>query len=154
MDASADPVVLTCEVVVPDPAAPAQAAVSRWSDCGLSAPPAVVVVPESEQDVIDAVFYAREKGLCLLAAGGGNGAFAPVGARTLYLDLKRFDAVSLDAAVPSVTVGGGARTGQVLRVCTDAGFYTSWPHSSTVGFVGFVLGGGNVRKEQTGVRRC
>ncbi|EFW99361.1 FAD linked oxidase [Grosmannia clavigera kw1407] len=141
--AAAESVALTCEVIVPDPAASPQATVSRWSDCGLSAPPALVVVPESEKDIVDAISYARAKGLCLLAAGGGNGTFAPVGAQTLYLDLKRFNTVSLDAAASSVTVGGGARTGQVLKACTDAGFYTSWPHSDTVGYTGFVLGGGN-----------
>lgn len=93
-----------------------------------------------------AIDYSRKNALQLLPAGGGHGSFVPVTSKTLYLDLKRFDKVEVDNNAQTVTVGGGAVTGQLVKACTDQGFYTTWVNSNAVGVVGSILGGGNVSR--------
>lgn len=132
------------EVIVPDRNAPPSQSVSRWSDKGINEHPALVVIPESEDDIISAIDYARKNELTLLPAGGGHGSFAPINSKTLYLDLKRFDQISVNITAHSVTVGGGSSTGKLIKACTGEGFYTTWANSNAVGVVGSVLGGGIV----------
>ncbi|KAF7596235.1 hypothetical protein BBP40_002768 [Aspergillus hancockii] len=139
-----DSIPLKCEVVVPDPELPVRSVLDRWSDVGLSRP-ALVVVPGSEQDIIDAIHYAKNAGLVLIPGGGGHAPFVPITAKTLYLDLKRFDKVTLDASAKQATIsfGGGTLTRQVIETCTSQGFYTTWTNSYGVGMVGSILGGGS-----------
>lgn len=136
---------LKCEVVVPDPETPVRSVLDRWSDVGLNRP-ALVVVPDTEQDIIDAIHYAKNAGLQLIPGGGAHGPFVPISEKTLYLDLKRFDKVVLDISQEQATVsfGGGALTRQIIETCTSQGFYTTWTNSYGVGMVGSVLGGGSV----------
>ncbi|KAJ5100620.1 hypothetical protein N7456_006672 [Penicillium angulare] len=131
------------EVIVPDLSAPPSHSVSRWSDKGITEHPALVVIPESEDDIKAAIYYASSTGLQVLPAGGGHGSFVPIGSKTLYLDLKQFNQVSVDSTAHTVTVAGGALTGQVIKALTDEGFYTTWTNSNGVGFIGGILGGGN-----------
>ena len=132
------------EVIVPDRTAPLAQSVSRWSDKGIIEHPALVVVPETEEDIKSAITYAKESGLQVLPAGGGHGSFVPIDSKTLYLDLKRLNQVSVNCTLHTVTAAGGALTGQVIKAVTDEGFYTTWTNSNAVGFVGGILGGGNV----------
>lgn len=134
---------LGCEVILPDPAANVRDVISRWSDSSVGRP-AMVVVPGSEEDIIDAISYAKNERLRLIPAGGGHGSFVPIDSRTMYLDMKKFNGVALDEKTQRVTFGGGALTGQVVEACTGAGYYTAWPNNNAVGMTGFVLGGGNV----------
>ncbi|KAH8879684.1 FAD-binding domain-containing protein [Thozetella sp. PMI_491] len=134
---------LSCEVVTPDPSSQSpRDVISRWSDNNVELP-ALIVKPHSEDDIIDAIRLAKEKGLTLLPASGGHGSFVPVTPKTLYLDLKAFNSVVVDKEAATVRVGGGATTGEVIKAVTDQGFYTLWPNSNSVGYVGCILGGGN-----------
>ncbi|KAJ5692711.1 hypothetical protein N7462_002134 [Penicillium macrosclerotiorum] len=131
-------------VYIPDPSTPLYKLLSRWSDTGVIACPAVIVVPESEDDIKIALAYARENKLQVFPAGGGHGSFVPITSRTLYLDLKKFDQVQVNRKAQTVTVGGGAVTAQLIKTCTAQGFFTTWANSNTVGVVGSMLGGGIV----------
>jgi FAD/FMN-containing dehydrogenase len=154
--ASPEPLSFRCEVIVPDHSAPLNDGVSRWSDSGLERP-ALVVIPSSAEDVIDAISYAENNGLRPIPAGGGHGSFVPVDTKTLYLNLKRFDSIVLDKSNEVVQFGGGVLAGALLKKCTDEGFYTTYPNSSAVGMTSFILGGGNVScdsKNAATVTRC
>lgn len=134
------------DVILSDPSTPLYRSVSRWSDSGILERPALTIVPESEEDILVAIDYCRKNALQLLPAGGGHGSFVPVTSKTLYLDLKKFDKVEVDSNAQTVTVGGGAVTSQLVKACTDQGFYTTWVNSNAVGVVGSILGGGNVSR--------
>lgn len=140
-----DSIPLKCEVLLPNPENPIRSVLDRWSDVGLNRP-ALVVVPDTEQDIIDAIHYAKSAGLVLIPGGGGHAPFVPITEKTLYLDLKRFNKVVLDTSQKQATIsfGGGALTGQVIEACTTQGFYTTWTNSYGVGMVGSILGGGSV----------
>lgn len=142
--ANTEDIPLKCEVLVPKAGDEPQSVTPRWSSSRLQLP-AVVVVPSSEDDIVSAIQYGREKGLRVIPKGGGHGSFVPIDSKTLYLDLKNFNKVELDRDAGIVRIGGGAVVRDVIKVTTDEGFYTTWPNSNAVGMVGCILGGGNVR---------
>ncbi|CAG8417517.1 unnamed protein product [Penicillium salamii] len=134
---------LTSEAMIVDTTASLCHPISRWSEKGIHEQPAIVIVPETEQDILAAIDYAHENALQVLPAGGGHGSFVDVGSKTLYLDLKRFNQIEVDEAARTVRVGGGVVTGDLVKALTDKGFYTTWTNSNAVGVVGSILGGGN-----------
>ncbi|ERS95257.1 uncharacterized protein SPSK_06269 [Sporothrix schenckii 1099-18] len=136
------PLSLTCEVKFPSKDDNLHDHVVRWSDIHVSVP-AVVVIPESESDVVAAIVYAKDNSLRVVVAGGGHAPFIPVTAKTLYLDLRRFKSIVLDEGASTVTIGGGVLTGELLTYLLERGFYATLPNSSAVGVVGAVLGVGN-----------
>ncbi|KAK5990603.1 hypothetical protein PT974_08872 [Cladobotryum mycophilum] len=121
---------LTSPYTIPNPSAPVQATLSRWSDTHLTHP-AIHIVPNTEQDIQSAILFSKENDLHIVPACGGHGTFTPVGPRTAYLDLRNFGSIALDK-------GSGTE-----------GHYTSVPNSNAVGVVGAILGGGN--SSQNGV---
>lgn len=142
MSSSLPPLSLTCDVKFPIQDDNLHDHVVRWTDIHVSLP-AVVVTPESEQNVIAATQYAKDNGLRVVVAGGGHAPFVPVTSKTLYLDMHHFKSVALDEASSTVTIGGGVLTGELLSSLLEKGFYTTLPNSSAVGVVGAVLGVGN-----------
>ena len=79
------------------------------ASCLSRTPVAGIVAVKSEKDVADALAYARARGLTVSAAGVkhsmGGQAFRQGG---LVLDMRGLDAVRLDPARRTVTVGAGA----------------------------------------------
>jgi FAD/FMN-containing dehydrogenase len=132
-----------CKFIIPESSESLHDVISRWSDTNIEKP-AIIVVPESEQDIIQAVRYAQENGLRLLTSGGGHGPYVPVTPKTLYLDMSSFDKINLNEAEKTVTLGGGVITREFIKTCLDKGYYSCWPNSNAVGMVGFVIGLGNV----------
>ncbi|UKZ81616.1 hypothetical protein TrVFT333_009388 [Trichoderma virens FT-333] len=124
-----------------DATEPADIALSRWSNSNVNRPK-LCLSPSTENQLIQAIRYASENGLVVVAEGGGNGAFVPVTEQTLYLRMKHFDTLEYNESEQTITVGGGVRTSQLLRFLADRGSYTVLPSSDEVGIVGFVLGGG------------
>lgn len=137
------------DVIAPDYSKPVLESVSRWSSTGILERPALTIIPNTEEDIIKAIEYAKEHALQLLPVGGGHGFLAPITSKTLYLDLKRFNNVEVDSDNQTVTVGGGAVTSELIKECIERGFYATWPNSNAVGVVGCMLGGGNVSRPVT-----
>ena len=106
---------------MPDVLAPKSDALSRWSDSGWERP-ALVVIPNSAEDIIGVISYAENNGLRVIPAGGGHGSFVPVDANTVYVDLNKFDSIVLDKGNEFVQFGGGVLAGALLKKCTDEGF--------------------------------
>lgn len=133
----------TCEVVIPDPAADAQAALPRrwWQARGCSVP-AAIVTPSSEEDVVAVVRAAAESGLKIVPAGGQVGSNILVDDQTIYLDLCRLDSFSIDSAGGTVTVSGGTMWRDIAPAVMAAGFVAAWPGFLNLGVVGQTLGGG------------
>ena len=131
-----------CETLVPERDQASHDVIPRWSDTYVDLP-AVIVKPDSEDDIIDAINYSKQSSITLVTANGARAPFVPITGKTLYLDMQKFNQVSLDKSAGTVRIGGGASTGDVIKSITAEGYYTLWPNSNTVGYVGCVLGGGS-----------
>lgn len=132
---------LRCHFVAPEVDTPSPW-VSRWSDSKIERP-ALVVTPETEQDVQTSIDIAKKNDLVIVTGGGGHGTFVAVGPRTLYLDMTKFKAIQLDKDRGLVHVGGGVLTGELLKALAAEGYYAPLPNSNAVGVVGCSIGGGS-----------
>jgi len=147
---AADPVgVKDCSDILPPlPAPRAQAATvaePRWSQrggtvndasCLSRTAVAGVVRPRSEADVAAALAYARAHGLPVSAAGVkhsmGGQAFRAGG---VVLDMRGMQAIRLDAAARTVTVGGGA-TWHAIQLAVHPRFAVKAMQSTDIFSVG------------------
>ncbi|KAH7110389.1 hypothetical protein B0J13DRAFT_578026 [Dactylonectria estremocensis] len=132
---------LSCQVIVPRPNQAPRETISRWSDHNVELP-AMVVRPNSKQDIFDSIKLARNNKLTLLPGNGGCAPWVPITAKTMYLDMKNFNDVVVDKSSGTVRVGGGASNGEVIKTVVAEGYYTLWCNSNAVGYVGSILGGG------------
>lgn len=103
----------------------------------------MIVKPNCEEDIVDALVFAKQENLTVLTTNGGRAPFVVITSNTLYLDMGNFNQVSVDTSLGTVRVGGGASTDDVIARTTAEGFYTLWPNSNAVGYVGCLLGGGS-----------
>ncbi|KAI9146911.1 FAD-linked oxidoreductase azaL [Paramyrothecium foliicola] len=115
--------------------------VSRWSDHNVELP-AMVVRPNSKQDIVDSIMFARNSNLTLIPGNGGCASWVPITTKTMYLDMKNFNNVVVNQSSRTVRIGGGASTGETIKTVVAAGYYTLWCNSNAVGYVGSILGGG------------
>jgi len=103
--------------------------------------PQVVVGARSQEDVVQAVRFARARGLRVAVHSTGHGAHLPVEAG-LLVTTGRLDRVQIDAAARGATVGAGARWGAVVASAAPHGLAPIAGSAPTVGVVGVLLGGG------------
>ncbi|KAL7946320.1 FAD-binding domain-containing protein [Trichoderma barbatum] len=134
---------LACPYTIPDSKASATELLSRWSDTFVESPPAIIISPNTEQDVVSAVKFAKLNNLSIVPTGGRHGSAIPIHSRVLYMDLKNLQSIKLDTPKEQVHVGGGVLTGDLLRHLSEQGYFTAIVNSNAVGVVGSLLGGGN-----------
>jgi FAD/FMN-containing dehydrogenase len=105
--------------------------------------PATVAVCNDPSEVAEAIKGAVAAGSPIAVRGGG---YSPAGLGTIgggtVIDLSRLNHVAVDPAAHSVTVGGGALTGDVDAALQKLGLATTLPIPSRVGVVGATLSGG------------
>jgi FAD/FMN-containing dehydrogenase len=103
--------------------------------------PLAVVRPTDAADVARAVAFARDEGLVLSVRSGGHDS---LGRSTndggLVIDLRSIADIAVDGDL--VTIGGGARWGDVAAALTPHGLAISSGDTKTVGVGGLTLGGG------------
>lgn len=106
--------------------------------------PALIAQCAEVQDVVRAVNFGRDLGLEIAVRGGGH---APAGFATadggLVIDLRRMNAVSIDPGQRTAKVAGAATIAELDAAAEAHGLATTGARSSTVGVIGFALGGGN-----------
>jgi FAD/FMN-containing dehydrogenase len=106
--------------------------------------PAVIVRPQSNEDVASAIQYARENQLKLSVRSGGH---SPSGTSTneggLVIDLSHFNTVEvIDSARHLVRIGAGAKWGDAAAALATHGLAISSGDTNSVGVGGLTLGGG------------
>ncbi len=105
--------------------------------------PAVIIGATTVDDVTTAVRFARGLDLPLAVRGGG---YSPDGlsARTggVMIDLRRMNAVRVDAGAQRITVGAGARWGDVDHATQRFGFAVPGAAVASIGVAGSTLTGG------------
>ena len=122
---------------------------SRWDDArqawNLAADlrPAVVVLPTSVEEVVDAVNYAAERDLRIVVQGTGHGASVHGSLDgTLLINMREMRAVEIDAESRRARVEAGALWEDVVVPATEHGLTALHGSSPNVGVVGYSLGGG------------
>ncbi|MCW2991441.1 MAG: (R)-6-hydroxynicotine oxidase, partial [Solirubrobacterales bacterium] len=105
--------------------------------------PAAIVVPETVEDVITAVRYARDHGLRLAPQSTGHnlGAHATL-ANTVLLKMSNLRGVEVDVAARRARVLGGTRWKDVTPHLEGTGLSALHGSSPEVGVAGYSLGGG------------
>jgi hypothetical protein len=105
--------------------------------------PAAVVYPESAQDVVAAVGFARERGLRIAPQGTGHHA-GVLGSLedTILLKTERMRGVQIDPTRRLARVQAGAVWLEVVEAASQHGLATLAGSSPDVGVVGYTLGGG------------
>jgi FAD/FMN-containing dehydrogenase len=105
--------------------------------------PAVVVLPTSVDDVVDAVHYARERELQIVVQGTGHGvmAHAPLDG-TVLVNMRAMRRVEIDADNRRARVEAGAVWEDVVAPAIELGLTALHGSSPNVGVVGYSLGGG------------
>jgi hypothetical protein len=105
--------------------------------------PAAVALPASVQDVVDAVRFARGRGLRVAAQGTGHSA-AALGslAGTLLVKTSAMRRVSIDPGAKVARVEAGAVLRDVVAAAAGHGLASLAGTAPDVGVVGFTIGGG------------
>ena len=114
-----------------------------WNEFKPDRYPEAIVLAGCEQDVVDAVRYARERGLKVKARSGGHSWTASsVREGALLVDLSRMNGVEFDPETRIASVQPGARGRDLNGLLADHGLFFPSGHCPTVGLGGFLLQGG------------
>ena len=116
-----------------------KAEVSAWNLAIANAPDFVAPVT-SVDDVIEAVTFARERGLPVSVQAVGHGDDAVTGG--LMISTRRLDAVTIDPVAKTAMIQAGVLWGDVIAAAAKDGLFPITGSSGTVSAVGLLLGGG------------
>ena len=105
--------------------------------------PRLIVEAHTEQDVIDAVRFARREGMRITVRGGGH-SWVGFSLRddAMLLDVSGLDAIAIDDASGSVTVQPGVHGADLHRALGARNLAFPIGHCPTVRLSGFLLSGG------------
>lgn len=103
--------------------------------------PDVVVAVADESDVAEAVRFAREHGLAVRVQATGHGAETPISGG-LIVSTRALDTIEVDAASRLALLGAGVRWAPVIALTAEHGLAPVTGSSTSVGAVGYTLGGG------------
>ncbi|KAF3055119.1 hypothetical protein GL218_07727 [Daldinia childiae] len=120
-----------------------EAATLRWST--YKAPRfAAAITPMNEEAIADIVKVARAANIPFLATGGRHGYGTTLGNLQggLAIDLSQLNAIKVDKAAGTVTVGAGVRIGDAMRPVYEVGYELPVGSCPNVGLIGATLGGG------------
>ncbi|MER7875940.1 FAD-binding oxidoreductase [Streptomyces solisilvae] len=114
-----------------------------WNDRKPDRFPDVIVVAETEQDVVDAVVSARERGLRVKVRSGGH-SWTASGVRDggMLIDMSRLREITYDPRSRTATAQPGAYGGDLLKALEPHGRFFPSGHCPTVGLGGYLLQGG------------
>src|SRR4051812_44382653 len=106
--------------------------------------PAAVAIPESAEDVVEIVRYARANGLRVAPQGTGHNAhpLAESLGYTVLLKTHRMRGVEIDTSARSARAEAGALWMDVTAPASELGLAPLAGSSPDVGVVGYSLGGG------------
>ena len=104
--------------------------------------PAAVALPQSVDDVVAAVDYARTVGLRVAVQGTGHGARHDLLDGTLLINTARLTGVEIDPGARTARVAAGTIWIDVVDAAIEHGLTALHGSAQDVGVVGYSLGGG------------
>jgi FAD/FMN-containing dehydrogenase len=105
--------------------------------------PAAIVVAESEQEVVEAVGYAREHGLKVTVRSGGHSWYGiHLRDDCLVVDLSKLREIAVDPETRTACVQSGVIVMEVYEALAEHNLFFPVGHGPDVGLAGFMLGGG------------
>ena len=105
--------------------------------------PSYIVLPESADDVAQALAFAQARNLDVSIRSGGNDILAASTTATgVLIDLVRMNGISFDRETGVATVGAGARAGALVTAVDGSGWSPVVGNNPHVGIGGLMLGGG------------
>jgi FAD/FMN-containing dehydrogenase len=115
--------------------------VRRGWNLTVDAFPALIVLPRSAADIVEAVRFATDTDLDIAVTATGHGTVRPAD-DCLLINMSAMTAVSIDAPSKTARIEGGAKWSHVLPLAQEAGLAPLLGSSPDVGAVGYTLGGG------------
>jgi FAD/FMN-containing dehydrogenase len=103
--------------------------------------PAVILIPNTTQDIVAGVQFAREAGLGVGIQSTGHGLHAPSNDNLLIIT-SRLKQITVDVEKQIIRAEAGVIWKEVLEVVTPHGLAPLLGSSPHVGIVGYTLGGG------------
>jgi FAD/FMN-containing dehydrogenase len=103
--------------------------------------PALIVIPQSAEDIAEAVRFADEQDLPVAVKATGHGTIREAN-DSLLIDTSQLVEVHVDAAAQTAWVSAGAKWGRVLDAAQAVGLAPLLGSTPDVGAVGYTLGGG------------
>lgn len=105
--------------------------------------PAVIVLAESDRDVVAAVRFARDHGMKVGRRSGGHSWTSPhLRNGAMLIDLSRMQEVVIDAASRTLWTNPGVLGSRINAELDPHGLIIPTAHHTTVGIGGFVMCGG------------
>ena len=105
--------------------------------------PVAVAIPETVQDVVELVTYARDCGLQVAPQGTGHSAGALGSlAHTILLKMHKLRGVTIDPVTRTARAEAGTIWIEVVESAAEHGLAALAGSSPDVGVVGYTLGGG------------
>ncbi|KAB2110233.1 hypothetical protein AG0111_0g2008 [Alternaria gaisen] len=103
-----------------------------------------IVDPVCEDDVIEVVKYAREKGIPFTPRGGHHSVTTTMGRfrNGICINMRPLNQMRWDAEKRHVTIGGGAITDEFVRFVHDLGMEVNVGSCPTTGVIGVAFGAG------------
>jgi len=114
-----------------------------WNEYKPERYPEAIVLARSTEDVLEAVRYARERGLRVKARSGGHSWTASsVRDGALLVDLSGMTRIEFDASTGVAAVEPGCKGRDLNGLLAEHGLFFPSGHCPTVGLGGFLLQGG------------
>ncbi len=103
--------------------------------------PALIVIPQSAEDILEAVRFADTQDLDIAVKATGHGTIRAAN-DSLLIDTSQMTEVRVDSVSQTAWVSAGAKWGRVLAQAQAVGLAPLLGSTPDVGAVGYTLGGG------------
>lgn len=112
-----------------------------WEATTFEQHPAIIVLPAAAADVVAAVNFAREHALPIAVQGGGHGHPHPADG-ALLVNFANMRGVQINAETATARIEPGVKGLDIVQAASQYGLAPLTGFAPTVGFVGYLLGGG------------
>ena len=95
----------------------------RWTDIGRQLPSAIVL-PRSEEDILQIVRHAVKAKIPFVVKSGGGSEWSTIGDDGFVIDLSHYSSVSVDAEARTATIKGGITPKETAVRLAEQGLFT------------------------------
>jgi hypothetical protein len=105
--------------------------------------PHYIVFAQDENDVLNAIKFARENDISFRMRSGRCSTMGWCGVDNgITIDVSEMKEIRIDTKRKTITAGSGVTQAEITNALTNSGFYTSTGNEGILGMIGVLLGGG------------